>query len=187
MQAIAKLVKIGFMLDSSALYIFAGLPGSGKTTLSQMLASHVRAVHLRIDTLEQTLRDLGFPVVADEGYQLAYRLAADNLRLGLSVVADSCNTVACTRQAWLDVATAAGVPSQQLEIVCSDVLEHRQRVEARPITVPGLKTTSWQEVLERETEAWTQPRLRLDTAGQTVAQSFQHLLAALAGAASPDA
>jgi hypothetical protein len=34
------------------LYIFSGLPGSGKTTLSQALARRVGAAHVRIDTIE---------------------------------------------------------------------------------------------------------------------------------------
>ena len=40
------------------LVIFSGLPGAGKTTLSQALSRTLPSVHLRIDTLEQALRDL---------------------------------------------------------------------------------------------------------------------------------
>ena len=72
----------------ATLYIFAGLPGSGKTALSQRLAQTLNAVHLRIDTIEQALRDLLGARVEGEGYRLAYRIAADNLRLGRAVVAD---------------------------------------------------------------------------------------------------
>jgi len=39
------------------LFIFSGLPGTGKTTLSRQLAQHVGAAYLRIDTIEQALRD----------------------------------------------------------------------------------------------------------------------------------
>ena len=80
------------------LFIFSGLPGTGKTTLSQRLAQHTGAVHLRIDTIEQALRDLCKLDVQAEGYGLAYRVASDNLRLGLHVVADSCNPIDLTRQ-----------------------------------------------------------------------------------------
>ena len=68
----------------ATLYIFAGLPGSGKTTLSQGLASRLGAAHLRIDTIEQVLRDLCSLEVQGEGYRLAYRVAGDILRSGVT-------------------------------------------------------------------------------------------------------
>ena len=78
------------------LYIFAGLPGTGKSTLAQRLARAQQAVHLRIDTIEQSLREVGCLINGPEGYVVAYRLAADNLRLGLPVVADSVNPLQVT-------------------------------------------------------------------------------------------
>ena len=47
-----------------------------------------KAIHLRIDTIEQVLRELCGMEVEGEGSRLAYRIAADNLLLGLEVVAD---------------------------------------------------------------------------------------------------
>jgi predicted kinase len=45
------------MSNSVALIIFGGLPGTGKTTLSRMLAERRGALYLRIDTIEQALRN----------------------------------------------------------------------------------------------------------------------------------
>jgi predicted kinase len=59
-------------LKSATLYIFAGLPGSGKTTLCELLARRIGAAHLRIDTIEQALRELYSVDIQGEGYQLAY-------------------------------------------------------------------------------------------------------------------
>ena len=59
-------------LKDATLYIFSGLPGSGKTTLSRLLARQVGAAYIRIDTIEQALRELCSVKVQGEGYRLAY-------------------------------------------------------------------------------------------------------------------
>jgi predicted kinase len=161
------------------LFIFSGLPGSGKTTLSQWLARRVGAIYVRIDTIEQALRDLCAIDVQGEGYGVAYRVTADNLRLGSSVVADSCNPIELTRRAWKDVADTAGASYVNIEVVCSDPDEHRRRVETRPSTVDGLKLPTWQEVVEREYDAWTEDRVVVDTAGHSERDCCDQLLARL--------
>ena len=87
----------------ATLFIFAGLPGAGKTTLAQCLARGIKAAYLRIDTIEQGLRDICGFAVQGEGYWLSYRIAEDNLRLGIDVVADSCNPIELTRREWQQV------------------------------------------------------------------------------------
>jgi predicted kinase len=163
----------------ATLYILAGLPASGKTTLAQLLASEFQAVHLRIDTIEQGLRDLCGIQVEGEGYRLAYRIAADNLRLGLNVVADSCNTIDLTRREWESVAQAEGAEFVNVEVVCSDSAEHRRRVENRSTSVPNLELSTWEQVLAREYHSWSVPRVTIDTAGRPAESSYKELLALL--------
>ena len=131
------------------------LPRAGKTTLSQLLAHRVGAVHLRIDTIEQALRELCTLEVQSEGYRLAYGVAADNLRLGISVVADSCNPIELARREWERVATDAGAGYLNIEVVCSDLHEHRRRVETRLSTGHGLRLPTWQDVTARVHDDWT--------------------------------
>ena len=162
------------------LYVFSGVPGTGKTVLSQRLATHFKAVHLRIDTLEQALRELCGVIVQGEGYRLAYRLAADNLRLGVSVVADSCNPVEMTRGEWEDVASNASARCINIEIICSDKSEHRRRVESRESTVPGLILPTWDEVQCREYHPWSKERIVIDTARRKEEECFGELLSKIA-------
>jgi predicted kinase len=161
------------------LFIFAGLPGAGKTTLARLLARDFRAAYLRVDTIEQALRDENVPLTGPEGYVAAYRIAEDNLRLGMSVVADSVNPIGITRRAWRDVAIRAGAPFVEIEVVCSDVTEHRQRVETRSSDIPGLRLPTWNEVESRVYEPWETAPLVVDTAGRTEQVSFATLLGQL--------
>jgi len=164
------------MTTPTMLYIFSGLPGTGKSTLAAALARQKDACYLRIDTIEQALREAGFEIDGPAGYMAAYGVALDNLRLGLRVVADAVNPIAITRQAWHEVARRAGVPHIDIEVVCSDEREHRQRVESRVSDIPGLRLPTWEEVVARNYELWQTEHLQLDTAGETPEQSSAKLL-----------
>ena len=101
------------------LIILSGLPGVGKTTIARELARATGAVHVRIDSIEQALRDAGYEVEA-EGYRVAYAVAEDNLRLDRTVIADCVNPWPLTRSEWRAVADRAGVRAIDVEIVCAD-------------------------------------------------------------------
>jgi predicted kinase len=166
-------------MAATRLFIFAGLPAAGKTTLARRLARQLRAAYLRIDTIEQTMRDERLPLNGPEGYVVAYRLAADNLRLGTSVVADSVNPLRITRAAWRAVAAEAGVPFVEIEVICSDLAEHRSRVESRSSDIAGLVLPTWDEVCARERDPWDTQPIVIDTAGRTESEAFAALLGSI--------
>lgn len=158
------------------LLIFGGLPGSGKSTISKRVASTLGAVYIRVDTIEDTLREAGFTEVHSEGYELAYKIAADNLALGLTVIADSVNSISITRDAWRTVGDAAEVPVLELEIICSNQDEHKRRLERRAVGSERAAQLTWDDVLTREYEPWPQAHIVIDTAGDSPEQSFEKTL-----------
>ena len=167
------------------LLIFGGLPAVGKTAIAAGLARDIGAVHLRIDSIEQAMRNSGITVSGPEGYEVAYAIAEDNLRLGRTVVADSVNPIEITRTAWRNVAQRAGTRFIEVEFVCSDQAEHRRRVETRTADIAGHILPTWQEVRDREYEPW-KADIVIDTAGQDVEASVAELSRLLEARARTD-
>ena len=158
------------------LFVFSGLPATGKSTLAKLLAKEFAAAYLRIDTVEQGLRDLCHIDVRGEGYRLAYRIAGDNLRCGLNVAADSCNPVSLTRREWEDIARDNNASYVNIEVVCSVKAEHKRRAESRASDVKGLKPPTWEEIERRKYQPWDTERIMIDTANKTVRESFEELI-----------
>ena len=157
------------------LYILGGLPATGKTELSKYLSSSLGAVHIRIDTIEQELKNVGLKKLYEEGYQIAFAIALENLKNGLSVVADSTNPALESREAWISVANKASSPFTEIEVICSDKNEHKERVERRQTDIPNLLLPSWESVTTRQYHSWKTARIVIDTAGKTPEQSKKEL------------
>ena len=151
------------LLSRPALIVFSGLPGTGKTTVSRALAGRIGALHLRIDIIEQAMRNAGIETVGPAGYSVSYAVAGANLQLGHSVVADCVNPIRESRAAWRETADRAHVPLIEIELVCSDALEHRRRVDERVPDIPGLSYPSWEGIARLHYEPWETDHLVLDT------------------------
>jgi predicted kinase len=160
------------------LIILGGLPGSGKTTIGKQLAKHLKAVYLRVDTVEQVLQQInqasGSP--GPEGYMICYAIAAENLKLGQYVIADSVNSIQVTRDDWQQVAKEAEVKYIEIELVCSDTPTHKNRVTTRKADLSGHRLPSWQEVANRDYEPWETKTLSVDTFKYSVDESVQIIL-----------
>ncbi len=155
------------------LLVLSGPPGVGKTTLARLLARELRLAHVRIDTLEQGLRDVAGAEVHDEGHRLGQRVAADRLRCGVGVVADACNPVEEARAGWVELAGSLGVLCVGVELRCGDADDHRRRVETRRSDIPGLRLPGREAVQKRmgSAEPWLDAKIRVDTAGRNPAQT----------------
>ena len=165
---------------TGTLIAFAGLPGTGKSTIARAVAAELDAVYLRVDTVEQALRRSGEVArLVTAGYEVLYALCADNLVLGRVVVADSVNPFALTRAAWRETAERAGAHFLAVEIVCTDTAEHRRRVETRKADIEGFELPDWQAVVDRDYEDWADADIRIDTAKTAAAGAAARILAHL--------
>jgi predicted kinase len=171
--------------ELTMLIILGGLPGTGKTTIARELARQLGAVHVRIDSIEEAILDSGVlsSQINDAGYRVGYAVAADNLRIGRTVIADSVNPIPLSRDAWVEVASRAQVSAVEIEIICSDTKEHQHRVETRISDIARSRSLSWQEVISRDYRPWRGEHIVIDTASRTVEQ----VVTILRGAISNDA
>jgi predicted kinase len=165
------------------LIIFSGLSGTGKTTIARELALQIGALYLRIDSIEQAMRESGAwtEPLNDAGYRVGYAIAEENLRLGRTVIADSVNPLTLTREAWCEVAKRAQVGALEIEVKCSDPNEHQRRVETRTSDIPGLPLPTWKQVASREYHGWDHDHLIVDTAVATVERSVSMIREMLQG------
>lgn len=155
------------------LVVFGGLPGTGKTTISRSVAVRRAATYLRIDVIEQAIRISGvLKEVGPAGYVVANALAASNLANGQTVIADCVNPVRESREGWQAIATRARKPLIEVEVICSDPVEHRRRVEQRASEIDGLVLPTWQDVLDRDYAPWPEPHVIIDTARLSPAEAI---------------
>lgn len=164
----------------ATLVSFAGLPGTGKTTIARRLSRATGAVYLRVDEIDAAIwalepgRDIG-----PESYHIAAALAASNLELGHDAIIDCVNPWTITRDIFAAAAGRAHAALLAVEIVCSDEATHRLRVESREADVPGLVALDWQQVVSRDYTPWQEADLRIDTASVSADDAVTRILASL--------
>ena len=172
-------------MTTPCLLLLGGLPATGKSTIAaELLASTGRFAYVRIDTIEQALRDsgeMGPGGVQAAGYVVGHAVAADLLRSGHDVLVECVNPLALTRDAWRNVAETQRARLLEVELHCSDPDVHRARAENRTVDVAGLRLPSWEEIRTREYEAWETADLRIDTAATRPRQAAAIILDASRG------
>ena len=159
---------------SPTLIVLSGLPGSGKSVLAESLSRALSVPMFSIDPIEAAMWRAGLAKTetGDAAYEVARALADEHLRLRHSVIVDAVNPVEGPRAAWRNLAAKHRVSLKIIECVCSDETMHRQRIEGRVRSIAGTHELTWSSLLQRraEYEAWTDPRLVLDTSRTSPAQ-----------------
>jgi predicted kinase len=151
---------------SLLLVATSGLAGVGKSTLARLIARELPIALIELDRIEDPLLKQGISgdSLGWAGYEILTALAEDNLGIGQSVLLDSVCWTRAIRKRWADLAERHGARYRPIEIVCSDVAVHRERVESRG-KVTGWQAVDWQRVEEAQSrfEPWEGPRLLLDS------------------------
>jgi len=160
------------------LICVGGLPATGKTTIARGLATELGAAYVRVDSIETAIGRAEGPFAGTNswelppGYLVGYEVAADQLRNGVDVVAESVNPLPVTRDAWRDAGLNAGARVVEVEVICSDATEHRRRAEERVLDIAGLANPTWEQISNRDYRSWGRNRLVVDTAQLTVDESI---------------
>jgi predicted kinase len=149
------------------LVVFAGLSGTGKTTLARLLAARRGAAHIRVDAIEAAMRRSGHTPesIGSTGYVVAQEIASSCLSVGTPVVIDAVSPVPGARQGWRKLAAASNEQLSVIELALTDRVEHRRRVENRRSDIDGLIVPTWEQVIDRDYDPWDErrdgPRLKL--------------------------
>jgi predicted kinase len=147
----------------------SGLPGSGKSTVAEGIAEKLGLPIFSVDPIESSIIQSGIQRSFETGlaaYLVAESLAAEQLKLDLSVVIDAVNSAKEARDMWRNLAEKCH--SKLIIIECGLNAElHKKRIESRVRAMHGIPEVTWKNVEDRRKEylPWDEDRLVLDTSG----------------------
>lgn len=149
------------------LIVMAGLPGAGKSSVAEVLARKLAVPVVAVDPIEAAMWRAGVSRGQPTGlaaYVVAEAVASGVLALGQTVIVDAVNAVEAARGQWRSLAVRHGVPVVFIEVVCSDPVVHRRRLEGRSRGIEGFAEPTWEAVerLREEFAPWADQRLVLD-------------------------
>ena len=148
------------------LILFAGMPGSGKTTLARMVAQHLGLPIFSKDRIQRILRDHH---LADEhtgdGYYIMLDMADEQLGLGVSAILDATFPLDHFRMVASEIAVRHDARLCALYCACSDDDLWRKRMTSRVQYVPGWRPVGWDDVLRMRQyyQPWHDNAAMIDT------------------------
>ena len=129
------------------LIIFSGLPGTGKSSIAEVVGTQLQIPVFAKDWLEAALRRTGFEEnTGYAGYELLTTLAERQLRLGQSAILDSVASITAVRQQWHTLAQTYEADWRVIECVCSDIALHQARLAKRQRNIPDWHELAWEDV-----------------------------------------
>jgi predicted kinase len=150
----------------NTLIIFAGMPGSGKTTLARMVAETLRIPVLSKDRVQRVLRDRDLTDSASgEGYYVILDLADEQLSMGVSAILDATFPLDHFRVVASDIAARHNARFCAVYCYCSDEAVWRARMEGRVQYIPGWKPVGWEDVtrMREYYQPWGDNALAIDS------------------------
>lgn len=173
------------------LILLRGKPGTGKSTLANVLGRRMRAAVIDKDDIKDVLdaryRD---EFVGGMTYDIMLRIADRCLAQGVSVICDSPLAFPDLHQRALAIAARHGMPVRTVRLQCSDLDQWRERIEARKGSdMPQHRIATFEDARLHAPERYHVPdELVVDTSNpidQTVA-SILAFCASLQSAAEPE-
>jgi predicted kinase len=150
----------------STLIIFAGMPGSGKTTLARMVAETLHIPLLAKDRVQRVLRDRDLTdSTSGEGYYVILDLADEQLSMGVSVILDATFPLDHFRVVASDIAARHNARFCAVYCHCSDEAVWRARMEDRVQYIPGWTPVGWEDVerMREYYQPWRNNALAIDS------------------------
>ena len=145
----------------------AGLPGSGKSTIADVIGETLSKPIVSVDPIESSILRAGIDSDQPTGlaaYLVAETLAESIIHSGRGLIIDAVNAVDPAREQWVNLAARTGEKLKFVEVVCSDTDVHRARLEARSRNLPYLTEPTWHAVEQSldEYADWTGASAEVD-------------------------
>ena len=152
------------------LIVMSGLPGSGKSILSERIAKHLKIPIFSVDPIESSVIKAGIAKSFETGYAaylVAETLTAEQVKLGNAVIIDAVNAEDGAKQVWIDCARRLDIPLVIIECILKDTELHRKRIESRVRGLYGLDEVTWERVQERRKAytPWKRDALSIEMSG----------------------